>query len=118
MIEIMNLKTSTMYNPWDIRVDRATVYGNPYYMGEFDGQDKRTQCIAKYREYFHKEVNNKRSRIYKGMQRVLAIYAKHGKLRLFCHCVPMSCHAEVIKHYLIGMIEKYKKDNPKLIEGI
>ena len=49
MIEIKNLRKSTMQEYWDVRVDRKSVLGNPFYpKTELD----RKVVMKKYKKYF------------------------------------------------------------------
>jgi hypothetical protein len=34
------------------------------------------------------------------LKRLIDIYKKHGRLRLFCWCAPKKCHAETIKELI------------------
>jgi len=94
MITIHNLKTDKMIHPWDVLIDRRTVWGNPFPMKNksleerdrvCDKYDERIQWSWKYIEPLNKlrELN-----------------IKYGKLRLFCWCAPLRCHGESIKRMI------------------
>ncbi len=36
------------------------------------------------------------------LDRLRALLAEHGRLTLVCYCVPLPCHAEVIRDHLLG----------------
>ncbi len=43
MIEIMNLRTTQVEYPWDVRVDRKSILGNPFYMHNLFSETERNQ---------------------------------------------------------------------------
>lgn len=69
-------------DPFDVRIDRATIWGNPFVIGK-DGN--REQVIAKYREWIM------------GQPQKLAHVrqALPGKV-LGCWCAPKACHGDVL----------------------
>lgn len=67
--------------PFDVRVDRASIWGNPFKVGR-DGS--RAEVIARYEEW---------------LRRTPELLAKLPELRgkvLACHCWPLPCHADVL----------------------
>ena len=77
----------------DVRIDRTTMFGNPYRIGS-DGD--RKQVIEKYRIYFYNKLKNSKFR-----DKVLQLKGKS----LGCHCNPLACHGDVIVEYLEGINE-------------
>lgn len=69
-------------DPFDVRIDRQTHWGNPFVIGK-DGT--REQVIAKYREWILSEPS-----IVTMAQRDL-----RGKT-LGCWCAPKACHGDVL----------------------
>lgn len=104
-IEIKNLRFDKMEHPYDVRVDRASVLGNPFKM--FDESQRDLVC-TRYYKYFYNKVNardlKKNKTFIEEIQRLYSIYKKYGRLRLFCWCYPKRCHAETIKNFVL-MIE-------------
>ena len=96
-IEIKNLRFSKPICAWQVRVDRTSVLGNPFYM---NNEDERNEVCNKYEKYFNNKVLDKNSSFYKELERLISIYNKYGKLELFCWCSPKRCHAETIKKYI------------------
>ena len=97
MIQIKNLRAEQPRNPWDIRVDRANeILGNPFYM---KNESERDVICEKYAEWFKRAVESD-SKVKDELDRLADIYRTHGKLNLFCWCVPKRCHAEIILQYL------------------
>ena len=96
MIEICNLRNERMRFAYDVRVDRASVLGNPYYM---QNESKRDEVCDKYTIYFKERLLNSNVAI-KELQRIWKLHKQYGKVRLFCWCAPKRCHAEVIREFL------------------
>ena len=88
---VVNMRTSA----YDVAIDRTSIFGNPYYLGE-DGD--RQAVLSKYREYFHERVA--RDEAFK--RKVLALRGK----RLGCHCAgdgknpSRPCHGMIIVEWL------------------
>ncbi len=70
---------------FDVRIDRGTVWGNPFVIGR-DGD--RTEVIRKYRTYITE-------RLKKEPALRTALLALEGQ-RLGCHCAPLACHGDVL----------------------
>lgn len=101
MITIHNLRTKKPTEPWQVRVDRASVLGNPFYM---ESENQRDSVCDKYEAYFNKKVTLKDDvRFMQELRRLYKIHQDYGKLELYCWCAPKRCHAETIKKFL----EKY-----------
>lgn len=76
----------------DVRIDRPSIFGNPFQIGT-DGD--RVQVLQKYKEYFYKRLEtdtNFREKV-DGLK---------GKV-LGCWCFPDLCHGMVIIEYLDGI---------------
>ena len=86
----MRHRRGTPCPSYDVRVDRGTIFGNP-----FDFQKlgiTRDECVEKYRDYFYKRIAtdaNFRNQILTLKDKVLG-----------CWCVPLDCHATIIAEYL------------------
>lgn len=95
MIEICNLRNEKPQHRYDIKVDRSSPLGNPFNMTSVADRD---QVCDAYEKWFHRE--NFSMAFSNECQRLLSIYKKYGKLRLFCWCAPKRCHAQTIKRWL------------------
>lgn len=73
---------------WDVRIDRASIYGNPFNVEEHG----RNGCIKLYREYFRKRMRS--DRFFR-----MAVNDLRGKV-MGCWCKPEACHGDVIMEYL------------------
>ena len=103
MIKIKNLRVEKPKNPWDAKVDRSSILGNPYKEG-IDGD--RDEVCDKHSLYFAKNCKGK---LKKELDHLIEIHKKYGKLNLFCWCTPKRCHSEPIKAYLEEEIAKCQK---------
>ncbi len=73
-------------NDYDVRIDRATPWGNPFVLGR-DGD--RDEVITKFYWWAFTSPDPKASWI---RQNVSAL---HGKV-LGCWCAPQACHGDVL----------------------
>lgn len=69
-----------------IRIDRRTVYGNPFHIGK-DGT--REEVIEKYRHWLWHRMKNDRI-----FMRLVANLAHRD---LVCWCAPEPCHGDVLE---------------------
>jgi len=91
-IVIKHLKFDTPRRPWDVRVDRHTIWGNPFRMS---GEAQRDEVCDRYERYFYDRLLHDTSFKYY-FSELQNLYLTHGKLNLFCWCAPKRCHAETI----------------------
>lgn len=96
MIVIKNLRNEKMKNALDIRVDRASILGNPCFMQD---ESMRNEVCEKYKVYFE-EKSKTDANFQRALYNILATYKKYGMVNLFCWCYPKRCHAETIKEWL------------------
>jgi len=96
MIEIKNLKNEKVTHPWDVRVDRMTPLGNPFFMSN---EQWRNFVCDKYERYFEEKIASDTS-LQRAVEHLIEIYRTYGKLSLFCWCAPNRCHAETLKRHI------------------
>jgi hypothetical protein len=111
MIEIMNMRTDKLSEPWDVKVDRSSPLGNPFNMSN---ESKRDEVCERYDHWFKEMLTKKPNTPYNSKKVHMAFkiailtlqeaHKKHGKLRLFCWCAPKRCHASTIKEYLESVV--------------
>jgi hypothetical protein len=53
MIEICNLRKQKPIEPYDVKVDRTSILGNPFYMKD---ESQRSVVCDKYEEYFNQKT--------------------------------------------------------------
>ena len=103
-IVICNLRNTKFENAYDVRVDRYNkVLGNKFYMSN---ENKRDLVCEQYKEWFYRMIAENNAEVINELNRLLDIYKRFGKLRLFCWCYPLRCHSETIKEYLMNEINK------------
>ena len=95
MIEIKNLRNEKPINPWDVKVDRSSFFGNGFKMKD---ESERDKVCEQYKKWFYDELFD--STMQAELFFLKDILEKYGKLNLFCWCAPKRCHAETIKEYL------------------
>ena len=72
-----------------VRIDRATIFGNPFKIGEHGSRD---EVIERYKRYFLKRIKYD-SDFRKAVKKL------KGKV-LLCWCRPLPCHGDVIAEWL------------------
>jgi hypothetical protein len=95
MITIKNLQFSKPQHAWQVRVDRASVLGNPFYM---QNDSQRDTVCNQYEVYFQEKMQNTQSAFYKEIQRLQAVLQEYGKLELFCWCAPSAVTQKALKN--------------------
>lgn len=96
MITIKNLRYEKPTQPYQVRVDRTSILGNPYYMRD---ESHRDEVCDKYKLYFKEQLKTNIS-FRKEVERLITIHKQYGKLELFCWCAPKRCHAETIRAFI------------------
>lgn len=96
MIEICNLRTTSIEFPYDVRIDRQSPLGNPFRMRN---ESERDLVCDKYTIYFNENLKDNEC-----LLRLINLYKQYGRLRLFCWCAPRRCHGETIRDYILERI--------------
>lgn len=100
-IEIMNLKNSKPEQPYDVKVDRSSVLGNPFGMSYRDEEFTRDKVCEKYEKWFNEKLNlTCDQQVIRELLRLSDLHWRYRRLRLFCWCAPLRCHAEIIRKYI------------------
>lgn len=103
MITIKNLRREKPTNPWDVKVDRSSILGNPFVM---KGESQRDSVCELYEKEFMRKLSNTYTNdksdngFSRELDRLCGLYKEYGKLNLFCWCAPKRCHAETIKKHI------------------
>ena len=100
-IEVCNLRFERCVNPYDVRVDRASILGNPFFM---NSESERDYVCDKYEEYFDNKFNTDNA-FKNEVLRLVSIYERYGQLRLYCWCYPKRCHSMYIKKVIENLIK-------------
>ncbi len=83
MIAIKNMEFSEPYYEFDVRVDRKTIFGNPF---RIDDESLRDCALDKYQSYFHERIK-KDVEFRNEVEKLLYIYEKHGRINLSTNAV-------------------------------
>lgn len=99
LINIKNLRRESRGDAWDVRIDRRTIFGNPFNM-QVQTKQERDKVCQLYDRYFHEKIkdNIEFKKAIDGLRKILDEY---GGLNLFCWCAPKRCHGETIRQYLL-----------------
>ena len=99
-ILIKNMRTDKFENwyPYEVRVDRISILGNPFKMNHPEQRDK---VIEAYQTYFDEKSKND-SAFRAELNRLARIYRLYKKLHLYCWCAPKRCHAEIIRDWILA----------------
>lgn len=96
MIRIKNLRFEKPKEAWQVRVDRSSILGNPFYMAI---EAQRDEVCDKYEVYFEEQFRLN-EQFKEELRRLYKLHKQYGVLELYCWCAPKRCHAETIKKFL------------------
>ena len=102
MITIKNLRTEKPQMPYDVKVDRSSVLGNPF---PLQNETQRDIVCDKYEKWLRERIANKDKNICDELNRLYRIAKQYNKLNLFCWCFPKRCHAETIRLILLEKLQ-------------
>ena len=111
MISIKNLRNEKPKNPWDVKMDRTSFFGNPFIMKD---ESERNDVCEKYKEWFYSELFD--SAVQAELFILKETYKQYGRLNLFCWCAPKRCHAEIIRDYIFATLGKQAPSEPQSYE--
>ena len=86
----------------DIRIDRATALGNPYFM---KGESMRNDVCDKYRVHLMDKAGVDVP-MTKELIRIIKLVKAGIDVNLQCHCAPKRCHGDEIKDFVINGIKQ------------
>ena len=90
-------------------VCRPSALGNPFShrASKFDvvRVPSREEAIRRYRVWLAERLPDPASPQSREMSRLLRILLEKGELVLLCWCVPLRCHAEVVREVLLERLE-------------
>lgn len=98
MITINNMNDVLPEYEFNVRVDRKTIFGNPFRIND---ESERDAMLDQYERYFYERVEND-IEFKTAVDQLIDVYKKHGRLNLFCWCYPQRCHSETIKKYVLS----------------
>ena len=102
-ITIKNLRYEKPQYEYQVRIDRGhSVLCNPFRMNT---EAERDAVCDKYAAFFVEQINNNSEDFVNELRRLYRLAKKHGKLELFCWCVPKRCHGETVRQFLLKYLE-------------
>lgn len=75
--------------PHCVLIDRTTVFGNPFRIGQHGNRD---QVIARFERYFERRIKH-------DVKFRKAVKKLEG-MTLLCWCYPLKCHGDILAEYL------------------
>ena len=96
-LKMIHIKNKKVYDGDGFYVGRPSPLGNPF---AIDAKTPRAKAIEQYREWLVEmlKTNNPTSKAF----RVLVdFYRQEKEMTLICWCVPLQCHAEVIREFVL-----------------
>ena len=81
----------------NIRVDRRSVLGNPFYM---KSESLRDNVCNQFEKHFEKEIQKKGSPFHQEMVRIFKLVRAGKKVNVQCHCYPKRCHANTVARFI------------------
>ena len=96
----------------NIRVDRKSALGNPYYMAN---ESMRDDVCNKYQAYLDKSTTTDNPKIMTELKHIYDEVKKGNNVNLQCWCAPKRCHADSIKALIESEIQKENIPMNKLI---
>ena len=81
-----------------VRVDRKTIFGNPYMIGR---NGTRDEVVEKYRRYMHSKYAEGGE--YQRKMNSLAVLVARRTVHLACWCVPENCHGREILRFVLEL---------------
>ena len=100
-IKIKNLRTDSIEHVYDVKVDRSSPLGNPFFMRS---ESERDLVCNNYEQWLLEQITNKNRLVCDELNRLYKLLKTHGKLNLFCWCSPKRCHAETIRLTLLKVL--------------
>lgn len=91
-IQVTEVVNKERDSDFDAYIGRGTLWGNPFQVGQQEGQFERNDAIEKYKKHFEKNILGDEST----RRGLLGLRG----MRLGCHCKPLACHGDVIAGYL------------------
>jgi len=94
MVEVVNMRTCVP--PWgqpgDVRIDRATKWGNPFHIDPSGIGMRRDEVCDAHARNFHLDISE----------------LAHAK-RLGCWCKPKRCHGDFLKKKIENYLAKQQR---------
>ena len=80
-----------------IRIDRKTIFGNPFFM---TNESYRDTVCDRFAKYFEDSVSKPKSELRKELIKVFIKVREGENINLQCHCAPKRCHGDEIKKFI------------------
>ena len=97
MINIYNMHDTTRVSSiYDVRIDRKTIFGNPFPMKK---ESERDVVCDLYDDYFNQRIQHDK-KFKEALDLLVLFYIINHNVNLLCWCVPKRCHGLTLKRYI------------------
>jgi len=110
MIRIENAYT---YKGDGFVCSRPSPLGNPF---KIDSKTSRSEAVSKYRVWLLEQFENADNPATKAFMALVDHYRQEGELTLICWCVPLLCHTEVIREFILSICKEMDKNEDKILK--
>jgi hypothetical protein len=102
VIKVVNIKTfdSSRIDGEVFNIMRPSILGNPFKM---EDESDREIVVRSFYHYLRKEFT-KKEEVFNELKRLTEIVKSGKDLFLVCCCAPKSCHGDIIKNAIEGII--------------
>src|SRR5262245_41789499 len=111
-IRIMNIRQHDKC-PYDVRIDRPTILGNPFRATDLKSVRDRYTAIDRFRKYAYERFDKDKG-FFEKIAWLGEKFARGEVIHLCCWCAPLPCHGRIVR----TMIEEWayreilKQENP------
>ena len=81
----------------NIRVDRKSVLGNPFYL---NNEGQRDHVCDSYKHWLDNQIADKNIEVISMLYNIAELVRNNEHVHLQCWCAPKRCHAESIMHVI------------------
>lgn len=89
-------------NRINIRIDRSSPLGNPFYMAD---ESMRDEVCDKYEAYLQREIRKKGSPVHVYLTHLYRLVRSGKAINLQCWCAPKRCHGDSIRKLLLKYLD-------------
>ena len=86
---LREIKRGDPLPPNSIRIDRGTMWGNPFVMKDKASAGEREAVIGSYKQWLWRQIRANRFSM-------AELASLHGK-DLWCWCAPLRCHGDILE---------------------
>lgn len=113
-IRVVNLRNYVKReNEELVKIDRSSIFGNPYYM---KNEGEREKVCVEYEKYFKKKCDEDENTEFNRKLLELIMKCRDHDVALGCWCHPKQCHGDFLKTFIEHEIENFELMLKTIIE--